>query len=210
MLLPNRVPGQSPSYDEDGQLIGGLDALGDLAEAMMAEADPEVVDSEEEEEKPVQESFPVSQNRRRRSFASDSDSEPGSLFNEEVKQESPAEVESPSSGEILTRGNGVSPVSSIENLVDRLSLVVTGSPSGRRASLAPGTPPVSGVISKAASLAPYPMDSDVVSDETSSTGLSAGDKMKTRFLELGVLSTLVVRNYPHKAFPVTPKRVHRI
>jgi hypothetical protein len=195
MLLPNRVPGQSPSYDEDGQLIGGLDALGDLAEAMMAEADPEAVDSEEEEEKPVQESFPVSQNRRRRSFASDSDSEPGSLLNEEFKLESPSEIDPSTSGELPTKSSGVSPVPSIENLVDRLSLSITGSPSGRRASLAPGTPPVSGAISKAASIAPHFMESEIESDESPSSEPSAGDKMKTRYLELGVLTTLVVSAY---------------
>lgn len=201
MLLPNRLVGVSPSYDEQGRLVGGLDALGDLAAAMMAEADPEVEEEEdEEEEEEVEEQpFPVSQqNRRRRSFASDSDSERGSLFNEEVKHESPSE-DSGSSNEATTRGNGPSPASSIENLRDRLSLTVPGSPGGRRQSFpmfSANTPSIPNT-SKAGSVLNLPVDEDVIveddddSESTDNKPLSPGDKLKSRFLELGILSTLV-------------------
>ncbi|CCA74558.1 hypothetical protein PIIN_08510 [Serendipita indica DSM 11827] len=205
MLLPNRIPGTSPTYDEDGRLVGGLDALGDLAAAMMAEADPdaEEVESDEEEEpeeKPEEPAFPVSQqNRKRRSFASDSDSDGGSMLNEELKEvHSPADIDSGSSNEATSKGAGVSPVSSIENLVDRLSLVVPGSPKARRPSLSPftpGTPPVP-VYSKAGSVIMPPVEPDAIVDDdvadvTGSKVLSPGDALKSRFMELRIFPTLL-------------------
>lgn len=204
MLLPNRIPGTSPSYDEQGKLIGGLDALGDLAQAMMAEADPEIEEEddldepEEEEEKFEQPSFPVSQqNRKRRSFASDTDSD--SMFNEEIKQGSPSpgEPEILSSYETSSKGSGIIHALSAENMVERLSLVVPGSPSSRRMSatqLGPGTPPIM-TVSKAGSTTFLPIDSEAVADSeivSEVEPLSPGDQLKTRFLELGILNGLMV------------------
>jgi hypothetical protein len=200
MLLPNRLAGLSPSYDEEGRLVGGLDALGDLAEAMMAEADPEIEEEEEEEIEHVEEqAFPVSQNRKRRSFASDSDSDGGSMFNEEVKADVSSELESGSSNEATTRAAGISPVTSIENLVDRLSLIMPGSPGGKRQPLpvfSTSTPPVTG-ISKPGSVLALTAEPDSITDDDDDDSdledqLSPGDRLKTRFMELGILSTLVV------------------
>jgi hypothetical protein len=199
MLLPNRLVGVSPSYDEEGRLVGGLDALGDLAAAMMAEADPEIKDEEEEETESIEEqAFPVSQqNRRRRSFASDSDSDRGSMFNEEVKPDVSSEPESGSSNEATTRATGISPASSIENLVDRLSLVVPGSPGGKRQPLpvfSTGTPPVTGFSKPSSVFALTAEPGSITEDDVSDLEeqLSPGDRLKTRFMELGILSTLVV------------------
>jgi hypothetical protein len=210
MLLPNRIPGTSPAYDVDGRLLGGLDALGDLAAAMMAEADPEVaeedleIDADEPVEPVEEKTFPVSkQNRKRRSFASDSDSERGSItLHEETRHEMTFTVdnENGTSNELVShKSGGVSPASSIENLVDRLSLVVPGSPSGgRRSSLAQfnaATPPIA-VMSKAGSVIGPPIDPEAIIDEDSDSEsdelLSPGDMLKQRFLELNFLSTLVV------------------
>lgn len=200
MLLPNRIPNTSPSYDSEGRLVGGLDALGDLAAAMMAEADPEMEEEEaeepeeEEEEKAVPSPFPVSQqNRRRRSFASDSDSD--TMFNPEHELSSPGEGESGTSNEMTSKGIGVSPASSIENMVERLSLVVPGSPSSRRLSLAhfaPGTPPTINTsrLGSTVALPETIADSEIQSE---AEPLSPGDQLKSRFLELGILSTLLVR-----------------
>lgn len=197
MLLPNRIPHTSPFYDDEGKLVGGLDALGDLAAAMMAEADPEMeqeeTEEQEEEEDQIEPSpFPVSQqNRRRRSFASDSDSD--SMFNQEHETPSPGEAESGTSNEFTSRGAGASPASSIENMVERLSLAVPGSPGSRHLSLAqfnPGTPPISSV-SKMGSTVALPIDPEAIADEDDEP-FSPGDQLKRRFLELGILSTLLV------------------
>jgi serine/threonine-protein phosphatase 6 regulatory subunit 3 len=193
MLLPNRIPHTSPFYDDEGRLVGGLDALGDLAAAMMAEADPEMEQEEteeEEEEDQIEPSpFPVSQqNRRRRSFASDSDSD--SMFNQEHEAPSPGEGESGTNNEFTSRGVVASPASSIENMVERLSLVVPGSPGSRHLSLAqfnPGTPP----ISKMGSTVALPIDPEAITDADDEP-LSPGDQLKRRFLDLGILSTLLV------------------
>ncbi|KAG8844295.1 hypothetical protein FRB91_002716 [Serendipita sp. 411] len=212
MLLPNRTPGTSPSYDEDGRLVGGLDALGDLAAAMMAEVDPDVDVEEEEEEEEEEEvvgkveeeepPFPVSQrNRKRRSFASDSDSDGGSMLNEEVKQEfpSPAEIEGGSGQEVSAKGTTVSPASSIENLVDRLSSVVPGSPKQRKPSISPFTPgtPAANTYSKAGSVIAQPIEPEAIVDEVLedepeiARTKSPGDILKGRFLELRIFSTLL-------------------
>ncbi|KAG8833712.1 hypothetical protein FRC17_010175 [Serendipita sp. 399] len=205
MLLPNRTPGTSPSYDEDGRLIGGLDALGDLAAAMMAEVDPEADAEEEvEEEEEVaqaeeEQPFPVSQqNRRRRSFASDSDSDGGSMINEELKPEasSLADAEETSNQETPPKGAAISPASSIENLVDRLSLVAPGSPKTRKPSISPFTPgtPAFTSYSKAGSVINQPIDSEAIVLEDVievSQVKSPGDALKSRFLELRIFSTLL-------------------
>lgn len=201
MLLPNRPVGSSPSYDEEGRLIGGLDALGDLGEAMMAEADPDIEEEEEEEECVQEQAFPVSQqNRRRRSFASDTDSDRGSAFNEEVRPDVVSEPESGSSNEATTRITGPSPASSIENIVDRLSLVVPASPSGKRQQLpafATCPPSITGISKPSSIVAPTAEPEAVTEDNFSDVGgdveqLSPGDRLKTRFMELGILTTLVV------------------
>jgi SIT4 phosphatase-associated protein len=236
MIMPNRLPGSKPAFDDTGRLVGGLAALNDLVGAMLGAngANEQAVDDEgededdstdeegeeEEEEEDIQRpSFPISSAQRRPLYESDSD-----IDSTEGPHESA--IISSTSADIASIGPdrstppvltlpGTSFTSSIDQLAERLSSIgVPGSPAGslrsnlkseRRPSSTSGTKSPGGASASSASraasglhMSPSEMYSTSTSKpiEVEELARPLGERLKERYLELGVLDTLLVSRFP--------------
>ena len=220
MVMPNRPPGSKPAFDDTGRLMGGLAALNDLVGAMLDanEVNEQVVEEEDEadastdqeEEEDIQRpSFPISSAQRKPLYESDSDVDSG-----EGPQEN-AVILSPSfdmglvgldrSTPPVPTLSGATSASSIDQLAERLSsLSAPGSPEGglrSNSKSAPGAKSPGGASAGSAGKAASILDMSP-SDRSSSTtskpieveGLAKplGERLKERYLTLGVLDTLLV------------------
>ena len=224
MVMPNRLPGSKPAFDDTGRLVGGLAALNDLVGAMLdaSEANGRVVDDEdedeadstdeeeEEEEEEIQRpAFPISSAQRKPLYESDSD----------VESTEENAVKSSTSIDMVLAGPGgsTSPVptlpgtssaSSIDQLAERLSsLSGPGSPAGslrsnskneRQPGPTSGTKSPGGASASSASKAApilhsSPSDGSMGQPiEIEDLAKPLGERLKERYLELGVLDALLV------------------
>lgn len=237
MIMPNRLPGSKPAFDDTGRLVGGLAALNDLVGAMLdaSEANGRIVDDdeeeeadstdqEEEEEEEIQRpSFPISSAQRKPLYESDSDVESTEGPHENAVMPSTSVdmmLAGPggSTSPVLTLP-GTSSASSIDQLAERLSsLSVPGSPAGslrsnskreRQFSPASGTKSPGGAsacsTSKVAAIlriSPSDGSSNSTNNpiEVEELAKPLGERLKERYLGLGVLDTLLVSCFPsHKS-----------
>jgi hypothetical protein len=204
-------------------LVGAmLDANGANGQAVDDEDNDEddSMDQEEEEEEDIQRpSFPISSAQRKPLYESDSDidSTEGSHENAVIPSTSVdvALIAPSRSTPPVPTLPGTASASSIDQLAERLSsLSVPGSPAGglrgnlkseRQFSTASGTKSPGGASGSSASRAASILQlspSDISSTSTSKPieleelAKPLGERLKERYLELGVLNTLIVSYFP--------------
>ncbi|KAG8985982.1 hypothetical protein FRB90_004323 [Tulasnella sp. 427] len=196
MALLNRQPGSGPTYDEDGCLVGGLSALEELAKVATGTQDSPL--QSEEDEDPA---FSLTERNQlsvssRRSISSDGSSTDGvssdvmedvmeevhfdddDLSSDSSKKATPST--SPPSASNLNDANSAS--TALEAQLSELTLQ-DGTPRSSRTKQIPS--PGSG---KTVSKAEKEKKAQSPSPEAP---LRCGDALKQRFLDLGIISTLL-------------------
>jgi len=198
MTILNRSSEFDHLYDNMGRLQGGLSALEELAKVISigntAERDADAMDDREDSIEPAKE-LPVSTGRPMLSLDSDEDmivEEPGSSDDEAMEEISmsplpvtatlPPEPASPTQNTVRTPPQSTSPV--------------PGSPTYTTSQKRKSTDSFgSGSIYRSKSSR---QNSRKTLSSSTRMSLPLGERLKKRFLELNVLSTLLVSNILHR------------
>lgn len=205
-MLLNRAPEFDNLYDSEGRLTGSLSALDDLSQVITTNTetgDQGNLDADEDEMEPAEE-FPVSGSRRDRTgleFSDDDEdmTDEGASSDDDVMEEIDMNDELPPS-------STPPPASPLEDRLHHPPLIVPSSPNA--ASL----PPPSELAAQGAAMArggfPRTASLSSLSSRPASAGsrrstrraehgqrlsfMPMGDKLKQRFAETRVLTTLLV------------------
>jgi serine/threonine-protein phosphatase 6 regulatory subunit 3 len=194
MSISNRSPEFDHLYDNMGRLQGGLSALEELAKVISigngADRDADAMDDREDSIEPAKE-LPVSTGRPTLSLDSDEDmivEEPGSSDDETMEEisMSPGPISAPLPPE---------PSSPVQNTVrtpPQSTSPILGSPTHITSQKRKSTDSFgSGSIHRSMSKSSRQNSRKTLSSSTR-TSLPLGERLKNRFLELNVLSTLLV------------------
>jgi serine/threonine-protein phosphatase 6 regulatory subunit 3 len=207
MAILNRPPQYAHLYDADGRLQGGLSALEELAQVIAigsGEGGGEEVENDDEDEMEPAADFPVSGTTRTASSGLDSDedmsnSDPGSsddeMMEEIAMQDAPADNPTASGLEVEgVSARTPSPSPSLSPSPSPSPSPSEGAPPLRRDSASP----VNSLIEnqRPQSLRSRRSSKRPLHDSTASIPkapyVTVGEKLKRKFLDVNVLSTLLV------------------
>jgi len=199
MSILNRSPEFDHLYDNLGRLQGGLSSLEELAKVISIGNGPgrdaDAMDDQEDSIEPAKE-LPVSTGRPAVSLDSDEDmivEEPGSSDDEAMEEISMSPL--PTSATLPPESS--SPVQNTVRTPPRSTSPIPGSPTCTTGQKRKSTDSFgSGSIHRMGKISRQ--NSRKTLSSNTRLSLPLGERFKKRFLELNVLSTLLVSNIPHR------------